>query len=173
MSADTLANRFRTQRTDRIRVGGVEVLSMLELPIDAATRIEIVIEEGRDDVEQGLIVYSPDSSLVVQRSSPKPHTGTGIAVPGCAIAGVADSLVELLVEPAEQVFIRVWNAWTFSDAEQAWTGNSGIIVEELDPPEGADRRLRMWCSDGLGDATFDDLVCVVTLAAGRQPANNS
>ena len=40
-SARTLADRFRTQRTDRIRVDGVEIVSMTEVHIAKGSVLEL------------------------------------------------------------------------------------------------------------------------------------
>ena len=76
---------------------------------------------------------------------------------------VDDTEPRSVTKPARPVTLQVWNSWLIGDAEHAWTGNSGVVVEELDVPDGADARLRLWCSDGLGDPQFDDLVVVITI----------
>lgn len=49
--------------------------------------------------------------------------------------------------------IRFWNTWRHtSGVEHAWTGNSGVVVEQLDG------RIRLCCSDGVGEIDLGDLV---------------
>ena len=63
-SARTLADRFRTQRTDRIRVDGVEVLSLVEIEIEQEEVVEVLIETSRNDIEQALNIRSSLGDLV-------------------------------------------------------------------------------------------------------------
>ena len=193
-SARTLADRFRTQRTDRIRVDGVEVLSMTELSITEDDSVEIVIEDFRDDVEQSLHVRAKKADLqitdhVAAFDEPYEFDESIISTSITLVADQArriefglvpdepelddvdvdvdvdvdDTEPRSVTKPARPVTLQVWNSWLIGDAEHAWTGNSGVVVEELDVPDGADARLRLWCSDGLGDPQFDDLVVVITI----------
>lgn len=53
--------------------------------------------------------------------------------------------------------IEVWNAWSVRGVDTSWIGNSGMIIES----KGRSHRFR--CSDGLGAASFDDLIVELTL----------
>ncbi|MGH3351032.1 MAG: hypothetical protein ACRDPS_10235 [Nocardioides sp.] len=56
--------------------------------------------------------------------------------------------------------LKLWNVWRGGhDVTQAWLGNSAIQVEG-DP---ASDSFRLRCSDGQGEANFDDLVLDVEL----------
>ncbi|MFT7474614.1 MAG: hypothetical protein ACI81L_001539 [Verrucomicrobiales bacterium] len=192
-SARTLADRFRSQRTDRIRVDGIEVLSMTEIIVDPGSPVEVVVEEFRDDVEQSLQLRAKKAELVVvelasANSSSTLPMGTADGVTLVADRrrrlelAIADSEMvidldrdldgnEAIIETAELVLpkrptiLQVWNSWLIGGAKHAWTGNSGIVVEELNVPSEATARFRLWCSDGLGDPQFDDLVVVVTIGS--------
>jgi hypothetical protein len=51
------------------------------------------------------------------------------------------------------VSVNIWNAWQDkSGIQQAWIGNSGIIIEDDDD------LIRLRCSDGGGEINFDSLV---------------
>ena len=179
-SARTLADRFRTQRTDRIRVDGVEVLSMTEFSITDGDSVEIVIEEFRDDVEQSLHILAKQADLQVTdhiASHDDERYEFDESIISSSITLVADQArrIEFGLAAAEgaeiddasplqrPVTLQVWNSWLIGHEEHAWTGNSGLVAEELEVPEGANTRLRLWCSDGLGDPQFDDLVVVITI----------
>ena len=71
-SARTLADRFRTQRTDRIRVDGVEVLSMTEFSISEDDSVEIVIEDFLKGEEASFFALI-DGSTVVPFGSAQDH----------------------------------------------------------------------------------------------------
>lgn len=168
-SARTLADRFRTQRTDRIRVDGIEVLSIAELMVEPNDAVEVLIESSRDDIEQSLHIRAKRSGLEVvdhealedEEYELEPEI---ISNNLTLIANQPRRVEFVLSATAERkVRMQLWNSWLLGDAEHAWTGNSGIVVETLDPPDNASMRIRLWCSDGLGDPQFDDLVAVVTV----------
>lgn len=178
-SARTLADRFRTQRTDKIRVDGVEVLSLTELTIEPDEVVEVMVESSRQDVEQSLHIrarraelevldhaalededYDFDQTIVSDNLTLVANQSRRIEF---AIAIDEPGDVEDTPKPQPPVRLQLWNSWLLGAAEHAWTGNSGIVVEELDPPAGAKSRMRLWCSDGLGDPQFDDLVVLLTV----------
>ncbi len=163
--ASTLARRFRNQRTDRIRLDGREVFSKVELTIEGPTIIEVAFESMRPDTAEGLGLYAPGAALEVM------GTDTHLATPGWSEADQLslvmppESTVQLRCDSPRRMPLTIWNTWVREGTENAWTGNSGIIVEDLEPPDGASSRVRLWCSDGLGPPSFDDLVAVVTHGA--------
>lgn len=166
----TLANRFRTHRTDRIRVDGKEVLSVVELRASLPTSLEVVFEQCRNDLTEALVVESAQAPMSVWRTVPVITYATS-AAPAASeftIDAHVGAAIEFVIRPDRRSVIRLWNAWELRGVHHAWTGNSGIITEELDAPPGADRRVRLWCSDGFGNPTFDDLVAVVTLGPALQ-----
>ena len=71
--ARTLADRFRTQRTDRIRVDGIEVVSVAEIRLEQSESVELVIEQCRADVEQAMNVRSPEHDLVLTSEIGRAH----------------------------------------------------------------------------------------------------
>jgi hypothetical protein len=161
--SQTLSYRFRTQRTDRIRVDGEEVVSIVELAFVKDAAIEVVVERCRTDVAEVFFVESNEAELRVTRTSPVDQAANAAESTHSVVIGAdADVAVECLVTPTKRSVVRLWNGWIVGDTPNAWVGNAGMIVEELLPPTGADRRFRLWCSDGLGNADFDDLVVVVT-----------
>lgn len=164
--SQTLSYRFRTQRTDRIRVDGDEVVSVVELAFVDDAAIEVVVERCRTDVPEVLFVESNEAQLCVTRTSPVDHAADENGPAHSIIIGADPEVaVECLVTPTNRSVVRLWNGWVIGDTPNAWVGNAGMIVEELSPPKGADRRIRLWCSDGLGNAAFDDLVVVVTVSS--------
>jgi hypothetical protein len=166
-SARTLADRFRTQRADRIRVDSVEVLSLVEVDLAPDELVEVLLEQSRTDVDQALNLHSAQGDLVAVPDSEKSmdsgleDEGLGferitVLAPrstGAALTGTGDVHQTL----------QLWNSWVVGAAHHAWTGNSGIVLEQLEVPEGAKDRIRLWCSDGLGNPQFDDLVAIVTV----------
>lgn len=161
-ASSTLARRFRSQRTDRIRLDGEEVFSKIEVPLAEPMLVEVAFESSRTDCAEGLNLYAPDASLTVTA------TDVTLALPEwthtdqLSLLMPPESIVQLRCDPTSATHLVIWNTWMHEGTEHAWTGNSGMMIERLDPPPGAVERFRLWCSDGLGDASFDDLVVVVT-----------
>jgi hypothetical protein len=184
-SARTLADRFRTQRTDRIRVDGVEVLSIAEFSIEHDAAVEVMIEQSRGDIEQSLHVRAKRAELTVleHAAAEDDEYDFDPSIVSDSVTLIADQLrrIEFAIatEPDAEdsdeaalsqeplspkpITLQIWNSWLLGDAEHAWIGNSGMVVEELSVPDDAAARMRLWCSDGLGDPQFDDLVVVVTI----------
>ncbi len=157
-SSQTLADRFRTQRTDRIRVDGNEVLSVVDLVLAPTSAVEFAVQSQRNDIEQLFSVRSRTRDLqpVGEEFDPSP-------VELIQVRAKNATTIELVGSDSSDSVLQLWNGWRVDATDHSWTGNSGIIVEDLTPPEGANLRFRMWCSDGLGDPSFDDLVLVVTI----------
>jgi len=157
----TLASRFRTQRTDRVRLEDMEVVSVFELQLETPSRIEVVVEQCRHDVPQGVKLKAGNSLLtpIVADAAAEADSYSTIAI----AAEYAMQPLEISVQGTERSLLSIWNIWQWDGADQAWTGNSGLVIEDLPVPEHALRRVRLWCSDGLGNPSFDDMVVVVTV----------
>lgn len=157
-SSRTLADRFRTQRADRILVDGIEVMSLVEIEVPKDSVVEVIVEDSRPDIEQSLRVLSKSGNIQIAGSS---------APPAQSLLVLTETFpsfeVEILGMEGDTGTLQIWNSWILGDGEHSWVGNSGIVKEELEIPEGATDRLRLWCSDGLGDPDFDDLVLLLTV----------
>ncbi len=160
-SSRTLAEKFREQRTDRIRVDDAEVLSMAEVIVRPTSSLELVIEGQRDDVAQVLFVRSRTQAARITHvdQEPSEHPPTELV----EIHVPTVSGVELSGDESADTVFQIWNGWQIGDHNHSWLGNSGVIVEDLEAPSGANLRFRMWFSDGLGEPTFDDLVVLATV----------
>jgi len=176
--ARTLADRFRTQRTDRIRVDGIEVVSIAEIRLERSESAELVVEQCRVDVEQAMNVRSPEHDLVLATDLETPASGAGFdeddldltsGVEVVILSGVEPVVTELAGSRNQAETLQLWNSWSLGQGQHSWTGNSGIVLEEIEAPVGASRRVRLWCSDGLGNPDFDDLVVLVTVGARQDP----
>lgn len=157
-SSRTLADRFRTQQTDRIRVDGIEVVSMTEIPLDHNSVLEVLVEDSRPDIEQSLRIRSTSGDIEVIGTSFQPSESVLVLAETYPAFEIGFSNLQVGTGT-----LQLWNSWILGDGEHAWIGNSGIVVEPLPIPEGATNRMRLWCSDGLGDPDFDDLVLLLTV----------
>ena len=154
----TLADRFRTQRTDRIRVDGIEIVSMAEIELPANSVLEVLVEDSRPDIEQSLRILSSGGDITIANADFEPAESI-------LVLGETYPAFEIIFADPDSAGgrLQLWNSWILGDGEHSWIGNSGIIVEPLPVPVGASNRLRLWCSDGLGDPDFDDLVLLLTI----------
>lgn len=157
-STRTLADRFRTQRTDRIRVDGIEVVSMTEIVLAKDSVLEVLVEDSRPDIEQSLRVRSRSGTIEVVGTDFDPSESILVLAETYPAFEIGFSSLD-----DDTGVLQLWNSWILGDGEHAWVGNSGIVVEQLPVPEGASDRMRLWCSDGLGDPDFDDLVLLLTV----------
>jgi len=160
-SSRTLAERFRSQRTDRIRVEGTEVLSIVELVLRPTSALELVVESQRDDVEQEFFIRSRAGQAHTLGDTHSVFTSEPVEL--VELRSRHTSRIELVGQATDDTVFHLWNGWRIGGTAHSWTGNCGIVVEDLTPPPGANLRFRLWCSDGLGDPSFDDLVVLVTV----------
>ncbi len=149
---------------------------MLEIQLEQSESVELVVEQCRGDVDQAINVRSPEHDLVVATNLEpsvsddgfdEDDLGSGVEV---VTVVVSDRFAtELTGSRNRAETLQLWNSWSLGQGQHSWTGNSGIVLEELDAPIGASRRVRLWCSDGLGDPEFDDLVVLVTVGTRQDP----
>ncbi len=130
---------------------------MTEVELSKDSVLEVLVEDSRPDIEQSFRILSKSGNIEV--------AGAGFA-PSESILVLAETYPAFEVQFCDDDdgtgVLQVWNSWILGDGEHAWIGNSGIVVETLPVPEGASDRIRLWCSDGLGDPDFDDLVLLLT-----------
>jgi hypothetical protein len=71
---------------------------------------------------------------------------------------------EVLIDVSETATaVSAWNVWKHSNLMQAWTGNAGIQIDEQD---GA---AQLFCSDGIGERNFTDLIVRIDFKAALTP----
>ena len=63
--------------------------------------------------------------------------------------------VEFTVRGREVSVLEVWNAWSMGGVDTSWVGNSGIVTKT------SAKGQQLQCSDGIGQATFSDLVATI------------
>ena len=130
---------------------------MTEVELDRDSVLEVLVEDSRPDIEQSLRIRSKTGQITV--------VGTDFE-PSQSVLVLAETYPAFEIEftelEADTGVLQIWNSWILGDGEHSWIGNSGIVVEPLAVPEGASDRNRLWCSDGLGDPDFDDLVLLLT-----------
>lgn len=140
---------------------------MIDVRVEPDEAVEVLVEQRREDIEQAINIRSRhgDIQTLARRmtSADDFDDDDGLGFEQVAILAEPERRVELGLSSDSTRTLQVWNTWLVGEAQHAWTGNSGIVVEELDAPGEVSQRLRLWCSDGLGDPSFDDLVLVLTV----------
>ena len=63
--------------------------------------------------------------------------------------------VEFTVRGNEASVLEVWNGWSMGGVDTSWIGNSGIVTKTSSNGQ------LLQCSDGIGQATFSDLVATI------------
>jgi hypothetical protein len=136
---------------------------------------ELLDESGSDTISyRGRVVRAlvrlpvKDGSVVtVQResvSSPRPQAIkfsvnkgaidiNGYREPVIALwSHTSPEEVQLTVRGNDASVLEVWNAWSMGGVDTSWIGNSGIVTKASSSGQ------LLQCSDGIGQATFSDLV---------------
>ena len=151
----------------------MEVLSLVEVDLAGDELVEVLVEQSRGDVDQALNLCSTHGDLVLVTDKDTAVDGfdddEGLGFERVTVLAPYSTGTALTGLGAMSQTLQLWNSWVVGTSHHAWTGNSGIVREQLDVPEGAKDRIRLWCSDGLGNPQFDDLVVIVTVGPLQSP----
>lgn len=130
------------------RWNGKKVLEIVEVPVSDGDIITIDRIASSELRAQALKLGVDKGDL----------RANGVAVPTIAVwSHTAPQSVTVEVVGHKVRSMTLWNAWSHGGVDSSWIGSSGIVIEDDD----SGRILR--CSDGLGEATFDDLVVRVAI----------
>jgi hypothetical protein len=132
------------------------VHSMYELPgLAVGTILRIEFDDPNPSRSEGLRLRMRGGSLIIEErelddivlwsdSSPRVVTATVNGPKGGAL--------------------RLWNCWRDpGETMQAWIGNAGMLVESTRTG------IVLKCSDGFGEASFDDLVATIEISRPPLP----
>lgn len=138
-----MQERFEQAGTPSVEVDGAIVWAIYEIPLPVRQgRIRFLSDSG--DRVQGIALAANGSALRVNDV-----TGTSFRL--WTDTAPPEIPFEVL-DPVNLERLRVWNVWrTRHGAEDAWTGDFGMVVE---PDDDA---LLVHCSDGVGALDFADL----------------
>ncbi len=138
-----MQDRFEQARTPSVEVDGTAVWAIYEIPLPVSRgRIRFLSDNGGR--AQGIALAANGSALRV-------NDVTGASFRLWTDTAPPAILFEV-VDPMKLERLRVWNVWRMRHgAEDAWTGDFGMVVE----PD--DDSLLVHCSNGLGALDFSDL----------------
>lgn len=145
-----LSERFASSRGRPVEVNGVIAVPILQIPCQGSDtfRVRLATPTGRSG--QGVALSVKRGSVTVNGESSKDVV---------LWRATAPEEVIVAVHTRRKAALWVWNCWRGAqDQTMAWLGNSGMVVEH------AGGRWRLECSDGKGDAAFDDLLVEISRA---------
>ncbi len=147
MGEPTIAELLENSDTDTVNHRGRVVRALVRLPVGDGTAVTVERLDVSDTRPQALKLAVNEGTLSVNG-----HDAAVIAL----WSDTSPSTVELRVSGASTT-LEIWNAWSFGGIDSAWTGNAGIVTRATD--DGT----ILQCSDGVGPASFSDLVVQVTI----------
>jgi hypothetical protein len=151
MAPSTLAERFQDARAAVVEVDGAPVHSVFALPVAGRTTLRITREAA-----------TPLRPQTLRLAAAVPLEANGRRATDLALRSTtAPEVVDVVVDAVDDTVVYLWNTWTTDGIEHAWLGNAGMRIEA--DLTGAEPVVRVACSDGVGPATFDDLVVAVAL----------
>ena len=153
--ADKLSDLFERARTSVVEWNGARVHSMFEVEgIDVGQRVEVRFTQTSSARPQGLRIKVRGGALQIAGDELDNIILWSDTAPVTVSATVTSR--------GGSVDLRLWNCWRDpAGTTHAWIGNAGMLVEE-----NGKAKILLRCSDGFGDAAFDDLVVSLTM----QPA---
>ena len=139
----SLAQEFGSNNGRKVRWNGKSVHSFLRLDVGDGDKLRLT-RLGTSAVRAQALKVEADRGEL---------RANGLILPAIAYwSHTAPDEVEIEIIGKKVRSVDLWNAWSFEGVDSAWLGNAGMIVES----EGNAHLLR--CSDGVGEASFDDLV---------------
>lgn len=144
----TLAEAFRRGSGHKTEWGGQTVHSLVRLPVQDRTRINLTRLATSDTRAQALKISLDRGEL----------RANGVLAPTIAIwSHTAPDSCTIDVVGKRARSIDIWNSWSLDGVDSAWLGQAGMLLESDGP------RHVLRCSDGLGEPSFTDLVVRVEI----------
>jgi len=144
----SLAASFASGTGRKTKWQGKTVYAVFQIPVTAGDTIELSRIDESAYRAQAIKLSADRDELSVN----------GIVTPTVAIwTHTAPIDVAIKVVGKKTKTVDLWNSWSFDGVDSSWLGSAGMLVDKTD--DGYTVR----CSDGLGDATFDDLTVTVNV----------
>jgi hypothetical protein len=145
----TLSELFQKSNGQPITAPGKLIHSICTQTVKAGSTLKITRISHSHEVVQGLRVTCDNGELEINGQ---------MLVDIILWVDTSPVGVDIKVVANSDTTLKFWNAWRFKGITQAWVGNAGICIEEN---EG---RVRLMCSDGVGEPDFEDLVVDIVFA---------
>ena len=147
----TLEAAFRSGNGRKVKWDGKAVHSFVQVPVKDGDVIEMTRRSASPTRAQAL-------KIAVDRGNLRAN---GVLIPIAAVwTHTSPETAHFEVVGRRARSVDIWNSWSLDSVDSSWLGNAGMIVE------GATPEFTLHCSDGLGDASFDDLVMHIRVRHG-------
>ena len=146
MTKQTITELLEKSGSDTISYRGRVVKALVRIPVKDGSLVRVRRES----------VNSPRLQAVKFSANKGAIDINGYREPLIALwSHTSPEEVEFTVRGKEASVLEVWNAWSMGGVDTSWIGNSGIVTKT-----SAEGQL-LQCSDGIGQATFSDLVVTI------------
>ena len=146
MKKQTTSELFEESGSDTISYRGRVVKALVRIPVRDGSVVRVKRES----------VNSPRLQAVKLSVNKGVVDINGFREPVISLwSHTSPEEVEFTVRGNEASVLEVWNGWSMGGVDTSWIGNSGIVTKTSSNGQ------LLQCSDGIGQATFSDLVATV------------
>jgi len=146
MTKQTISELLEESGSDTISYRGRVVRALVRIPVKDGSLVKVKRESVNSPRLQALKISVNKGAVDIN----------GHREPVISLwSHTSPEEVEFTVRGREVSVLEVWNAWSMGGVDTSWIGNSGIVTKT-----SAKGQL-LQCSDGIGPATFSDLVATI------------
>ena len=146
MTKQTTSELFEESGSDTISYRGRVVKALVRIPVRDGSMVRVKRES----------VNSPRLQAVKLSVNKGVVDINGLREPVISLwSHTSPAEVEFTVRGNEASVLEVWNGWSMGGVDTSWISNSGIVTKTSSNGQ------LLQCSDGIGQATFSDLVATI------------
>ena len=146
MTKQTSSELFEESGSDTISYRGRVVRALVRIPVKDGSLVKVKRESVNSPRLQALRISVNKGAVDIN----------GHREPVISLwSHTSPEEVEFTVRGREVSVLEVWNAWSMGGVDTSWVGNSGIVTKT------SAKGQQLQCSDGIGQATFSDLVATI------------
>ena len=146
MTKQTTSELFEESGSDTISYRGRVVKALVRIPVRDGSVVRVKRESVNSPRLQA-VKLSVNKGVVDINGFREPVTSLW--------SHTSPEEVEFTVRGNEASVLEVWNGWSMGGVDTSWIGNSGIVTKTSSNGQ------LLQCSDGIGQATFSDLVATI------------
>ena len=146
MTKQTISELLEESGSDTISYRGRVVRALVRIPVKDGSLVKVKRESVNSPRLQALRISVNKGAVDIN----------GHREPVISLwSHTSPEEVEFTVRGREVSVLEVWNAWSMGGVVTSWIGNSGIVTKT------SAKGQQLQCSDGIGQATFSDLVATI------------
>ena len=146
MTKQTISELYEESGSDTISYRGRVVRALVRIPVKDGSLVKVKRESVNSPRLQALKISVNKGAVDIN----------GHREPVISLwSHTSPDEVEFTVRGREVSVLEVWNAWSMGGVDTSWVGNSGIVTKT------SAKGQQLQCSDGIGQATFSDLVATI------------